>query len=419
MNISNDIIVPDINGFYGEFGGAFVPEILRPVLQQLEQNFREISNDQDFWDSFITELTQYSCRPTPITPLHNLSAQLGGAKIYLKREDLNQTGAHKLNNVVGQALLAKRMNKTRLIAETGAGQHGVATAMIAARFGLDCTIYMGAEDVQRQHPNVFWMRRMGAEVITVEEGTQTLKDAINAALRDWIESFEDTHYLLGTAAGPHPFPALVMWFQSVIGKECAVQMRQLLGRDPDRVYACVGGGSNALGIFQGFLHNPQVLLIGAEAGGQGTDTQSHAARLATSAGKIGVAHGYKSYFLSNTDGQMNDTYSIAAGLDYIGISPVLSHLHTRDRVQFTTATDDETTAATELLMNTEGIIPALESAHGLAAAIADAPSLSPENTLLVNLSGRGDKDIFNMANIFDPREWRAFLAEQIGSEDAD
>lgn len=416
MHIDKNIVIPDRNGFYGQFGGAFIPEILRPVIVELETAFRQAAEEDSFWNEFMDELHHYSCRPTPITPLRNLSRQLGGARLFLKREDLNQTGAHKLNNVVGQALLTKRMGKKRIIAETGAGQHGVATAMIAARFGLECSIYMGAEDVARQQPNVFWMKRMGAEVITVDEGTQTLKDAINAAMRDWIESFDETHYLLGTAAGPHPFPAMVTWFQSVIGKECHIQMQELTGRLPDQVFACVGGGSNALGIFQGFIHEPEIRLIGAEAGGLGIDGSDHAARLASDHARIGVAHGYKSYFLSNTDGQMNDTYSIAAGLDYIGVSPILAHLAEQGRVEFTATTDTESIEATELLMEHEGIIPALESAHGLAAAIKVAKELNEEQHLLVNLSGRGDKDIFNMAEIFDAAAWRQYLREQVESK---
>ncbi len=411
MDVDNGVIVRHDRGFYGPYGGAYIPEILRPVMQELEREVNRIQQDPDFWKAYLMELQSYSCRPTPITALPSLSRHLGGARLFLKREDLNHTGAHKLNNVVGQALLTRRLGKKRVIAETGAGQHGVATAMVAARHGLECTIYMGAEDVARQYPNVFWMRQMGAEVIPVEDGTRTLKDAINAALRDWIERFEDTHYLLGTAAGPHPFPSLVAWLQSVIGKESRQQFLAAYQCLPREIHACVGGGSNALGLFQGFLGDPDVKLVGAEAGGTGAT--AHASRIASGKGRLGIAHGYKSYFLSDREGQMEDTYSIAAGLDYVGISPILAKLADDRRVEFVAVSDTETTEAARLLMGHEGIIPALESAHGLASAFRAARESSPDDCILVNLSGRGDKDIFNMARLFDARDWEAYLRERV------
>ncbi|NLE79663.1 MAG: tryptophan synthase subunit beta, partial [Rhodococcus sp.] len=314
-------------GYYGDFGGAFIPEVLHDCFVELRVAFDDARRDPGFWDSYVKVVSTYSSRPTPVTYCGNLTRELGGAQIYVKREDLNHTGAHKVNNAMGQGLLVQRMGKRRVIAETGAGQHGVATATMAARLGLECTIYMGEEDIARQYPNVFWMRQLGAEVIAVTEGTRTLKDAINACLRDWTESMSDTHYVMGTAAGPHPYPEMVTYFQSIIGQEARAQILDVQGGLPQRVYACVGGGSNAAGIFAGFLDDPDVELVGVEAGGNGIDSGMHAARLAGGRGRPGIAQGYKTVFLQDHEGLMQDTYSVAAGLDYIGVSPMLADLH--------------------------------------------------------------------------------------------
>jgi tryptophan synthase beta chain len=311
--------------YYGEFGGAYIPEILVSTFEQLVRAYEAAKADPAFWKEYEDIMTSYSCRPTPLTFADNLTAHFNGARIYVKREDLNHTGAHKANNVMGQGLLVKRMGKTRVIAETGAGQHGVAAATMAAKFGFECTIYMGEEDVERQRPNVFWMERLGATVVPVTDGTRTLKDAINEAFRDWASNMDNTHYVLGTACGAHPFPEMVTWFQSIIGKEARKQIMEREGRLPTHVYACVGGGSNAMGIFSGFFDDP-VELVGVEAGGKGLDSGRHASRLASSDGTIGVAQGYKSYFLQDRDGQMKDTYSVSAGLDYVGVSPILASL---------------------------------------------------------------------------------------------
>ncbi|MDY6843359.1 MAG: tryptophan synthase subunit beta, partial [Thermodesulfobacteriota bacterium] len=327
-------------GYYGVFGGAYLPEILVATFDELERVFNKTKNDPSFWSEYEEVMSTYSCRPTPLTFAGNLTEYFNGAKIYIKREDLNHTGAHKANNVMGQGLLVKRMGKTRVIAETGAGQHGVATATMAAKFGFKCTIYMGEVDVRRQHPNVFWMERLGAEVITVREGTRILKDAINEAFRDWVTNMDDTHYVLGTACGPHPFPEMVSYFQSIIGKEARKQILEKEGRVPTRVYACVGGGSNAMGVFNGFLDD-SVELVGVEAGGKGLNSGQHAARLSCQDASVGVAQGYKTYFLQDSDGQMRQTHSVAAGLDYIGVSPILASLKEAGRVRFETATDKE------------------------------------------------------------------------------
>ena len=406
-------LLPDERGFYGRFGGRFVPEILLPNLEVLQQVFYEITQDQSFWESYLDELAKFSGRPTPVTHARNLSQHLGGAQIYLKREDLGQTGAHKINNVIGQGLLMKRLGKKRVIAETGAGQHGVATATMAARFGLQATVYMGAEDVARQRPNVFWMEQLGAEVVAVEDGARTLKDAINAALRDWAENFADSHYLLGTACGPHPFPALVAFLQSVIGLEASRQLQSEYQIPyPDKVFACVGGGSNALGLFQGFLDHPKVEIYGVEAGGLSDKPGQHAARLAGGLASMGIAQGYQTLFLQDASGQMLDTYSIAAGLDYIGVSPIIADLAAKGRISVVSSRDQQVIDAARLLMRFEGIIPALESSHGLAAAIDHAKDMDKEKTILVNLSGRGDKDIFNMADVFGDKRWFDYLAER-------
>jgi tryptophan synthase beta chain len=396
-------------GYFGRFGGAFVPEILMATFDELEEAFESARTDPAFWKEYVELMGTYSCRPTPITYAENLTNYFGGARIYVKREDLNHTGAHKANNVMGQGLLVKRMGKRRVIAETGAGQHGVACATMAAKFGFECTIYMGEVDVERQRPNVFWMERLGAKVVSVKDGSRTLKDAINEAFRDWVTNMDTTHYVLGTACGPHPFPTMVTYFQSIIGKEARAQMLERIGRLPNRVYACVGGGSNAMGIFSGFLDDAQVTLVGVEAGGRGIDTNDHAARLATPAAQVGVAQGYRTYFLQDEDGQMKETHSVAAGLDYVGVSPILSHLHESGRVRFEAATDPEVVAALELTVRKEGLIPALESSHAFAQAFKEAPTLSREDAILINQSGRGDKDIFTVADAFDDPAWREFI----------
>ena len=401
-------INPDASGYYGDYGGMFIPEILRTTFDELIAAFNKAKADAGFWQSYVDVMQNYSCRPTPVTPLGNFAETLGGKfQVFCKREDLNHTGAHKANNCMGQGLLVQQMNKKRVIAETGAGQHGVATATMAARMGLECTVYMGAVDVERQRPNVFWMEQLGATVISVTEGTATLKDAINAAMRDWSESMETTHYVLGTTCGPHPFPEMVSWFQSIIGQESRQQMLKINGKLPDKIYACVGGGSNASGVFLPFMEDKEVELIGVEAGGHGLDSGQHAARF--SGGTVGVAQGYKTYFFQDDEGQMMHTHSIAAGLDYIGVSPILSHLHDQKRIRFTSATDDAVISATKLLMRTEGIIPALESAHAFAAVVEEAPDIPDGTQVLINLSGRGDKDIFNIAEAIGDEKWDEFL----------
>ncbi len=397
-------------GYYGGFGGAFIPEILNTTLEQLRVAFEEAKEDPKFWSSYQDLMSTYSCRPTPLTYLENLSRYFRGPHIYLKREDLNHTGAHKLNNVMGQGLLVGRMGKTRVIAETGAGQHGVATATMAAKFGYSCTIYMGVVDMARQRPNVFWMEQLGARVVPVKDGTRILKDAINEALRDWSTNMDTTHYVLGTACGPHPFPEMVSYFQTIVGLEVKDQILQQAGRTPSRVYACVGGGSNALGIFNGFIGNSEVELVGVEAGGEGLETHKHAARLASTQGSVGVAQGYKTYFLQDDDGQMLETHSVAAGLDYVGVSPILSAYHEQGRIRFEAATNKEVLEATRLLMKKEGIIPALESAHALAGAFRETSEMSQDEVIIVNLSGRGDKDIFTIADALGDTGWKSFIA---------
>ena len=395
------------NGYFGPFGGAFIPEILHATIQQLTAAFEEAKNDPAFWPAYLALMENFSGRPTPLTLAENISRKFG-RRVYLKREDLNQTGAHKANNVMGQGLLVQRMGKKRVIAETGAGQHGVATATMAARLGLECVIYMGAEDVERQRPNVFWMEQLGAKVVPVTSGTCTLKDAINEAMRDWVGSMDDTHYVLGTACGPHPFPEMVSWFQSIIGQEARQQILHQEGSLPTHVYACVGGGSNAMGIFQGFLDDPQVTLVGVEAGGTGLESGHHAARIASGASSIGVAHGYKTYFLQDEDGQMRDTHSVAAGLDYVGVSPILAHL-SQKRVRFAIAEDTEVLQALQFLMRQEGIIPALESSHAIACALRELPNIAPQSVVIINLSGRGDKDIFTVAEALQDPGWQRFI----------
>lgn len=398
-------------GYHGEFGGAFLPEILVATFDELERYYMDARKDPAFWEAYKDLMSTYSCRATPLTFAENLTEHFGGAKIYIKREDLNHTGAHKANNVMGQGLLVKRMGKKRVIAETGAGQHGVATATMAAKFGFDCTIYMGEVDVLRQRPNVFWMERMGAKVIPVKEGTRILKDAINEAFRDWVSNMEDTHYVLGTACGPHPFPEMVTWFQSIIGEEARRQILEREGKLPARVYACVGGGSNAMGLFSGFMDD-DVELVGVEAAGRGIDTGEHASRLCADDASVGVAQGYKTYFLQDDDGQMKETHSIAAGLDYVGVSPILSNLKETGRARFAGATDTEVVHAMELTMKKEGVIPALESAHAFVQAFKEAPELSPDQSIIINQSGRGDKDIFTVADAFHDPKWKAFIKQK-------
>ncbi|MFH0788820.1 MAG: tryptophan synthase subunit beta [Pseudomonadota bacterium] len=398
-------------GYYGIFGGAFIPEILVSTFDELVEAFEKAKTDPLFWQEYVEIMSTYSGRPTPLTLAENLTRYFGGARIYIKREDLNHTGAHKANNVIGQGLLVKRMKKTRVIAETGAGQHGVATATMAAKFGLGCTIYMGEVDVKRQRPNVFWMERLGAEVVPVREGTGLLKDAINAAFRDWITHMDDTHYVLGTACGPHPFPEMVSYFQAIIGQEAREQILEREGKLPKCIYACVGGGSNALGMFKAFLNDP-VDLVGVEAGGQGLDTGKHASRLASKDGSIGVAQGYKTIFLQDSDGQMKETHSLAAGLDYVGVSPIMAALCQEGRVRVEAAVDQEVIEALSLSLKEEGLIPALESAHAFAQAFKEAGSLNRHDLILINQSGRGDKDIFTIAEAFADPGWREFIREK-------
>ena len=396
-------------GYYDRFGGAFIPEILVPTFDELEKAFLDAQADPEFWDEYVELMSTYSCRATPLTRCDNLTEHFGGAQIYVKREDLNHTGAHKANNVMGQGLLTKRMGKTRVIAETGAGQHGVATATMAAKFGFDCTIYMGEVDVERQRPNVFWMERMGAEVVPVTDGSRILKDAINEAFRDWVTNMDNTHYVLGTACGPHPFPTMVSWFQSIIGKEAREQILARTGRLPRRAYACVGGGSNAMGLFSGFFDDPEVELVGVEAGGRGHGIGQHASRLAWDDASIGVAQGYKTYFLQDDDGQMQETHSVSAGLDYVGVSPILSSLYENGRVRFEAATDREVLDAMNLTVRREGLIPALESAHAFVQAFKEVGDMDPDDVILINQSGRADKDIFTVADALEDPAWKAFI----------
>lgn len=386
--------VPDKRGYYGDFGGRFVPETLVPALEELESAYKAAMQDPAFHAELANLQHTYTGRPTPITHAKRLSAHLGGAQIYLKREDLAHTGAHKINNALGQALLAVRMGKKRVIAETGAGQHGVASATAAALLGLECHVYMGSVDIARQRPNVFRMKLMGAEVIPVESGTKTLKDAINETLRDWVTNVRDTFYLLGSALGPHPYPMIVRDFQSIIGHEAHEQIVEQAGRLPDVAIACVGGGSNAIGLFHAFRDDKNVDLIGVEAGGHGVLSGEHAARFADpKMGRLGVLQGTRSYVLQNADGQIMNTHSVSAGLDYASVGPEHAYLRDTERAFYTLATDDEAIEAFQLLSQLEGIIPALESAHAVAEAIKRAPTMKQGEIILINLSGRGDKDL--------------------------
>jgi len=385
---------PNERGYWGKFGGRFVPETLMSPLEELTENYFAVRDDADFQAEFMRLLQDFSGRPTPLFHAKRLSETLGGAQIYLKREDLNHTGSHKINNAIGQVLLAQRMGKKRIIAETGAGQHGVATATVCALFGLECVVYMGTEDMRRQALNVFRMELLGAEVRAVDAGAKTLKDAINEALRDWVTNVETTYYLLGSALGPHPYPVMVRDFQSVIGREAREQTLQQTGSLPNVLVACVGGGSNSIGLFYPFLQDEAVRMIGVEAGGKGNKLGEHAARFnADSGGKIGVLQGTKSYLLQNERGQIALTHSISAGLDYASIGPEHAYLRDIGRTEYVSANDAEALEAFQVLSKTEGIIPALESAHAIAYALRLAPEMSPNETMIVNLSGRGDKDV--------------------------
>ena len=392
---TSDYHLPDAKGHFGIYGGRFVSETLIHALDELNEAYARYKDDPDFLAEFRHELKHYVGRPSPVYHASRWSDILGGAQIYLKREDLNHTGAHKVNNVIGQALLARRMGKKRIIAETGAGQHGVATATICARFGLECHVYMGSEDVERQAQNVYRMKLLGANVIPVESGSRTLKDALNEAMRDWVANVETTFYIIGTVAGPHPYPMMVRDFQSVIGEECLVQMPELTGRQPDVVVACVGGGSNAMGIFYPYIDHKDVRLVGAEAAGDGIETGRHAASL--SGGIPGVLHGNRTYLLQDGDGQIIDTHSVSAGLDYPGVGPEHAWLKDIGRAEYVGINDGEALAAFHDCCRIEGIIPALESSHALAYAAKLAPTLPKDKLILVNLSGRGDKDMHTVA----------------------
>ena len=388
---------PDATGHFGPYGGSFVAETLVHALDELKRAYAEVQTDPAFDAEFRSELAHFVGRPSPIYHAARLSRELGGAQIYLKREDLNHTGAHKINNTIGQAMLARRMGKPRVIAETGAGQHGVATATICARYGLECIVYMGSEDVKRQAPNVYRMNLLGATVVPVESGSKTLKDALNEALRDWVTNVENTFYIIGTVAGPHPYPTIVRDFQRVIGDECVVQMPEMIGCQPDAVIACVGGGSNAMGIFYPYIGHTKVRLIGVEAAGEGIATGRHAASI--TGGSPGVLHGNRTYLLQDANGQISETHSISAGLDYPGVGPEHAYLNDIGRAEYVSVTDRDALAAFHHLCKTEGIIPALESSHAVAYAMQIAPTMKSDQHLLVNLSGRGDKDIGTVAEL--------------------
>jgi tryptophan synthase beta chain len=392
---AKDYPLPDAKGHFGPYGGSFVAETLTYALAELNEAYERYSKDPEFLEEFRYELKHFVGRPSPIYHAKRWSEQAGGAQIYFKREDLNHTGAHKINNVIGQALLAKRMGKPRIIAETGAGQHGVATATICARFGLECVVYMGSEDVKRQAQNVYRMKLLGATVVPVESGSKTLKDALNEAMRDWVTNIENTFYIIGTVAGPHPYPMLVRDFQSVIGEECLVQMPEMTGRQPDYVLACIGGGSNAMGIFYPYIDQKDVKLIGVEAAGEGLDGDKHAASLTK--GYPGVLHGNRTYLLQDENGQIIETHSVSAGLDYPGVGPEHAYLKDSGRAQYVSITDEEALQAFHDCCHIEGIIPALESSHALAYAAKLAATLPKDQIVLANLSGRGDKDMHTVA----------------------
>jgi len=388
---------PDARGHFGPYGGTFVAETLIHALHELEAVYDRYRRDDEFLAEYRNELAHFVGRPSPVYHAARTSRELGGAQIYLKREDLNHTGAHKINNTIGQALLARRMGKKRIIAETGAGQHGVATATICARYGMECVVYMGSEDVKRQSPNVYRMHLLGATVVPVDSGSRTLKDALNEALRDWVTNVESTFYIIGTVAGPHPYPMMVRDFQRIIGDECLVQMPEMTGRQPDAVIACVGGGSNAMGLFYPYIGHEGTRLIGVEAGGLGLETGKHSASL--TAGSPGVLHGNRTYLLQDDNGQIIETHSVSAGLDYPGVGPEHAYLKDIGRAEYVTITDDEALKAFHHLCRTEGIIPALESSHAFAHAMKLAATMQPDQHILVNLSGRGDKDIGTVADL--------------------
>lgn len=388
---------PDARGHFGPYGGAFVSETLTHAIAELKEAYARYQHDPEFLREFNYELAHFVGRPSPIYHAARTSAEIGGAQIYLKREDLNHTGAHKINNVIGQAMLAKRMGKPRVIAETGAGQHGVATATICARYGLECVVYMGSEDVKRQSPNVYRMKLLGATVVPVDSGSRTLKDALNEAMRDWVTNVENTFYIIGTVAGPHPYPMMVRDFQSVIGTECLEQMPAMAGKQPDAVVACVGGGSNAMGIFYPYIPHAATRLIGVEAAGEGLDSGHHSASI--SRGSPGVLHGNRTYLLQDDLGQITETHSVSAGLDYPGVGPEHAFLADIKRAEYVGITDTQALEAFHHLCRTEGIIPALESSHAMAYAMEMAKTMTPDQTILVNLSGRGDKDIGTVADI--------------------
>ncbi len=392
---AKDYELPNASGHFGPYGGSFVAETLTYALAELNEAYERYSKDQAFLEEFRYELKHFVGRPSPIYHAKRWSEMTGGAQIYFKREDLNHTGAHKINNVIGQALLAKRMGKPRVIAETGAGQHGVATATICARFGLECVVYMGSEDVKRQAQNVYRMKLLGATVVPVESGSKTLKDALNEAMRDWVTNIENTFYIIGTVAGPHPYPMLVRDFQSVIGEECLVQMPEMTGRQPDYVLACIGGGSNAMGIFYPYIDQKQVRLIGVEAAGEGLDGDKHAASLTK--GYPGVLHGNRTYLLQDENGQIIETHSVSAGLDYPGVGPEHAYLKDIGRAEYVSITDEEALKTFHDCCHIEGIIPALESSHALAYAVKLAATLPKDKIILANLSGRGDKDMHTVA----------------------
>ena len=384
-----------VDGHFGQHGGRFVAETLIHALDQLESLYKKLSSDPDFIAEVRSDLANFVGRPTPLYFADSLTRKLKGPQIFLKREDLNHTGAHKINNTIGQALLAKRMGKTRIIAETGAGQHGVASATVAARLGMECCVYMGSDDVRRQSLNVYRMKLLGAKVVSVNSGSKTLKDALNEAMRDWVTNVDTTHYIIGTVAGPHPYPMIVRDFQAIIGQETRTQCLQKIGRIPDCLVACVGGGSNAIGLFYPFLEDQSVRMVGVEAGGEGLETGRHAAPL--NAGKVGVLHGNRTYLMENDDGQIIETHSISAGLDYPGVGPEHSYLKDIGRVDYSSVTDAEALDAFRRLNSTEGILPALESSHALAWVIKNASEFSTDDVVVINLSGRGDKDILTVA----------------------
>jgi tryptophan synthase beta chain len=399
------------NNFFGSFGGRYVAEILRPALDELEREWLKAMESEEFLNELNTLLCHYAGRPTPLMYAANASAKIGGAKIYIKLEGLANTGAHKINNALGQALLAKRMGKKRVIAETGAGQHGLATAAACAKLGIQCRVYMGETDMRRQRPNVFWMELFGAEVVPVKGGSATLKDAINEALRDWAASFETTHYLLGSALGPSPYPDMVREFQSVIGKETETEIARQ-GLSVEALIACVGGGSNAIGFFYPFINKNHPRLIGVEAGGYGESSGQHAARM-SGAGKPGIVHGYKSLFLLDEDGQVGRTHSISAGLDYPGIGPQLADLGLKGRIEFSRTSDEQALEALKFFAREEGLVFALESAHAAWTGKEIAKTLSPDRCVIINMSGRGDKDLFILANRLDSERWQEFLKQEV------